>query len=645
MLRTRVIAGWTTSIVLALVFATLVTMIARFEVFVEPLRVRPPEPAPVTLRLAPTRIHAIDEAQARGVDVVSPRVARGELVTDPVIAALVRGYEDARRPPRGDEILGLFFVYFLLGLMAATWLRMLSPGRGALVRTQLGLLAITMVFVLYAKAHFLLTAAATTLVPIGALSLWTRVYLDRRTAFMIALVASCLIASMADFDPIAAVVFLAGGMSPVLLVRDKKKTWTMLPAGLAGGVASGAMYAAARVLFVGQFDLATELADPLRSDFVGALASGPLAGLVAVALHPFAWRSLGAVSRQRLLELSDLDQPLLRKMAKEAPGSWEHARAMANLAEAAANAIRGDALLTRVGAYYHDLGKTIQPKLFVENLARGEPSPHLGYEPDVSADAIMAHVVEGTAILRRGGIPEPVVEFAYTHHGTSVIEYFWHKTLEQGNPKQRDESFFRYPGMRPRTKETAILMLVDSIEAASRTIDPPERDKFEEMVQRIVFVKLRQGQLDESGLTLSDLRTLTTQLVDTLCNVHHTRIRYPWQDRKDKGEKQLPIPGAATEEEVVRARAEEEERRAAAEEDALAPAGGAAEDAQAEAHVASGSHEGAGEDGAAGAAADDAGPGREDAGGADGADEDGAAATRGAARGERGAREEETHEQ
>jgi putative nucleotidyltransferase with HDIG domain len=551
MLRTRVIATPTSAVVLSLSFTLLVTIIARIEVFIEPLRVVPSEPAPVTLRLAPTRVHAPEGGHVR---LVAPRVGRGRVIEDPVTAALVSAYEDARRPPRADETIGLFSVYFLLALLITVWLRTLSPGRGALVRTQLGLLGILLLFVVYAKGYFLLTDGATTLIPIGALSLWTRVYLDRRTAFMIALVAGCLFASMADFDPLAVVVFLACGMSPVMFVRDKKRIVSMLPAGAAGGLAAAGMYAAARVLFFEDFDLASELADPLRSDFVGALASGPLSGVAALALHPFAWRALGAVSRQRLLELSDLDQPLLRKMATEAPGSWEHARAMANLAEAAASAIGGDALLTRVGAYYHDLGKTIQPKLFVENLARGEPSPHLGLDPDVSADAIMAHVVQGTEMLRRGGIPEPVVEFAYTHHGTSVIEYFWHKCLEQGNPKRRDESFFRYPGMRPRTKETAILMLVDSIEAASRTIDPPEREKFDEMVQRIVFVKLHQGQLDESGLTLADLRTITTQLVDTLCNVHHSRIRYPWQDRKEHGQAPLPIPGAATEEDVVRAR-------------------------------------------------------------------------------------------
>jgi hypothetical protein len=147
----------------------------------------------------------------------------------------------------------------------------------------------------------------------------------------------------------------------------------------------------------------------------------------------------------------------------------------------------------------------------------------------VSADAIMAHVVQGAKLLREGGIPEPVVEFAYTHHGTQVIEYFWHKCKERGNPRSLREDSFRYPGMKPQTKETAILMLVDSIEAASRTIQPPERAKFEEMVQRILFTKLKSGQIDESGLTLEDLRILCLRMTETLVNMFHGRIKYPWQ--------------------------------------------------------------------------------------------------------------------
>jgi len=238
------------------------------------------------------------------------------------------------------------------------------------------------------------------------------------------------------------------------------------------------------------------------------------------------------VSRERLLDLTDLEQPLLKKMSRESPGSWEHSRAMANLAEAAASAIGADALLTRVGAYYHDLGKTTQAKYFVENLGHGERSPHEDLDPDVSADAIMAHVVVGAKILRDGGIPEPVVEFSYTHHGTQVVEFFWNKCNEQGNPKGLTESSFRYPGMKPQTKETAILMLVDSIEAASRTIDPPDRDRFEMMIQRVLFTKLTSGQLDECGLTLEDIRTLATRMTDTLVNMHHHRIKYQWQAKQ-----------------------------------------------------------------------------------------------------------------
>jgi hypothetical protein len=318
----------------------------------------------------------------------------------------------------------------------------------------------------------------------------------------------------------------------------------MLLAGGLAGLAGMVAFVCLTVVFEGRFNLVADIERGLGSNLLACVGGGIIAGLLGRGLREPAERVMGHVSRDKLLDLTDLEQPLLKKMAAEAPGSWEHARAMANLAEAAAAAIGADALLTRVGAYYHDLGKTVQPKYFIENLAHGEKSPHEALDPDVSADAIMAHVVMGTKILREGRIPEPVVEFAYTHHGTQVVEFFWHKCVEQGNPKGLTEEHFRYPGMKPQTKETAILMLVDSIEAASRTIWPPEQKKFEEMIQRVVFMKLSSGQLDESGLTLEDLRILIRRMAATLVNMYHGRIKYPWQRDADRATA-TPLPGQA----------------------------------------------------------------------------------------------------
>ena len=555
MLRTRLIASTLAAVLMSAVFALLMAFVNRAETFVEPARVMAAQPAPVTLRIPWARV-----VDGDGVRTTSELIARGDKVLDPDLAALVQAFEDRQRPPKADDLLGLFVVYFLIALMLTTYLRGLSPGRGALLRTQHGLLGLALALLVLAKAFLLFTPFPAQAVPVAAMSIWAALFLDRRTALMVSLAMAFLTASLVGFRLSCVAVYLATSVTAILALGEKKRGIRIVQTGAFGALAGVGVYVAARIIFDGGFDLAAELAEPLRSAMIASAANGVVSGVVAWALAGFAVITLGSVSRARLMELSDLDQPLLKKIAKEAPGSWEHSRAMANLAEAAANAIGADALLTRVGAYYHDAGKSCQAKYFVENLQPGEASPHRHIPPDLSADAIMAHVVEGVNILRRGRIPEPVVEFAYTHHGTSVIEYFWHKTLEEGNPRERDESFFRYPGMRPRTKETAILMLVDSVEAASRTIDPPERERFEEMVQRILFVKLRQGQLDESGLTLAELRTISTQLVDSLCSIYHSRIKYPWQEKKNGRESTLPLPGAATEEDVARARAEAELR-------------------------------------------------------------------------------------
>src|SRR6185436_4404542 len=279
---------------------------------------------------------------------------------------------------------------------------------------------------------------------------------DRRTAFLVSLVLAFVTASFLRFDLILLTVILVRGMGASLVFMDRRHPRQMVPAGAVAGLLACGLYVALTVVFEGSFDITRDLAQGASSMLVANFGGGLVAGVLALMIKDGAERLLGAVSRDKLLDLTDLEQPLLQKMAREAPGSWEHARAMANLAEAAASAVGADALLVRAGAYYHDLGKTVQPKYFVENLLPGEESPHEELEPEVSADAIMAHVVSGAKILREGAIPEPVVEFAYTHHGTQVVEFFWHKCQNAGNPKGLTEEHFRYPGMKPQTKETAI---------------------------------------------------------------------------------------------------------------------------------------------------------------------------------------------
>ena len=556
MLRTRLIAGRTSGLILSAVFASIITLASQVEVVLEPLRVDPVRPAPVTLRVPTNDLPPELELRHHGLP--QPlTVPRGDVVSDPESQRIVRAFERERRPPESSVLAGVWISYFVIAYIFLAYLRLFTGGRGGLLRTQAGLLVLVGATCVGAKLLLLFTGLSPFILPLATVPLWAALYFNRGSAAACGLVIALVCASFLDFEMPVIVTYLATTLGVVVFFYDRKHSTHMLVAGTAAGLFAALALISVALSSGNPIDVIGDVAELHGSILLSTIAGGMISGVLALLFQRVATAALGVVTRGKLQELTDVDHPLLRKMARDAPGSWQHARAMANLAEGAAAAIGADSLLTRVGAYYHDLGKTIQPKYYVENLTAGEPTPHADLEPDVSADAIMAHVVEGVRILREGGIPEPVVEFAYTHHGTSVIEYFWHKCLEAGNPKGLSDAAFRYPGMRPRTRETAILMLIDAIEAAARSVEEPSREKFEGVVQRVTNVKLRQGQLDESGLTMEDLRVLQSTLTDTLCNAHHNRIKYPWQDKKDSGEAPLPVPGVATERDVARERSRE----------------------------------------------------------------------------------------
>ena len=559
MLRTRVRAGPVAGLVMSVLFSLVLTAVQLGDHYVRAWVPKMGEAVKVSVRVPYGPRVIRDRATGRSElhyehqRIVVPRgtVLRRESDSDWTAFS----YDARHRPPETPRLVAVFAIFFTLTVGLTAYLRRFGHPRLRLLRVQGGLLAAMGLLAIVSKAVLLFTALPEFWLPVAAVPLWVATSFDRRTSFVVTVVLAFVVASFLDFDLILLCILLARGMSATLLYLDRKRSRQMILAGALAGLSAVALYVAIMVTFEGTFDWPGDLANPFGSQVIACFGGGLAGGLLGAMLRAPASRMLGHVPRERLLDLSDLEQPLLMQLAREAPGTFEHSRAMANLAEQAASAIGADALLTRVGAYYHDIGKSTQPKYFVENLSPDERSPHDELDPDVSADAIMAHVVLGAKILREGGVPEPVTEFAYTHHGTQLVEYFWMKCQQAGNPKGLDATAFRYPGMRPQTRETAIVMLVDSIEAASRTIDPPERDAFETMIQRIVFTKLKDGQLDECGLGVEDLNVIVNRMADALVNMHHHRIKYQWQAKRAQ---EFGVPSTAVSDDGTRVAPERE---------------------------------------------------------------------------------------
>lgn len=261
------------------------------------------------------------------------------------------------------------------------------------------------------------------------------------------------------------------------------------------------------------------------------LANGLIAPILTIGILPLFESLFGFSTNITLLELADLNQPLLKRMAVEAPGTYHHSIVVGNLGEAAAKAIGANPLLARVGAYYHDIGKMEIPDYFVENQL-GIKSKHESLNPTMSALVLASHVKKGRILGEMEGLPDAVLNFIEEHHGTTRMSYFYNKAVEMNLPIDSDEEF-RYPGPKPQTKETAIIMLADSTEAASRTLDKPTPARIRNLIQRLINDKFTSGELTQCELTLKDLSDIREAFVSILIGVFHQRIPYPKKEDKD----------------------------------------------------------------------------------------------------------------
>ncbi len=256
-----------------------------------------------------------------------------------------------------------------------------------------------------------------------------------------------------------------------------------------------------------------------------AMSNGIISAILCIGLQPLLEAIFNLATNSKLIELSNPNQPLLRRLLLEAPGTYHHSIIVANLAEAAASAVGGNALLARVGAYYHDVGKLKRPIYFKENQM-GD-NPHDRTDPRVSAAILTAHPRDGAAMAQKARIPEPVLEIIRQHHGDGVVLWFYDKAVKQYGAENVDINAFRYEGPRPRSKEAAAVMLADTIEAAARSVPDPNPEKIDELIHKLVRNKLNDGQLDESELTFGDLEKICSAFSTVLTGVFHERIEYP----------------------------------------------------------------------------------------------------------------------
>ncbi len=271
-------------------------------------------------------------------------------------------------------------------------------------------------------------------------------------------------------------------------------------------------------------------------ELVPGLVMGVLTPVLTLGLSPIFENLFGIVTPITLLELSDLNRPLLRTLATRAPGTYTHSVIVANLSEAAAEAINADALLARVGCYYHDIGKMVRPQYFVENQS-GE-NPHDELQPQMSALVLISHVREGVQIAEQEGLPQIIIDIIPQHHGTSEISYFKHRALERGMKDEVRDEDFRYLGPKPQTKEAGIIMLADSVEGAVRSLKERSPSRVKGMVRTLIEGKFTSGQLDECDLTLRDLHRIEQAFLPILMGTMHSRVEYPWQREKAEGGRQ-----------------------------------------------------------------------------------------------------------
>lgn len=325
----------------------------------------------------------------------------------------------------------------------------------------------------------------------------------------------------------AGLYFLFGSLASILFLSKHNRRGKILQAGLFVALINILVIFSIMLLQNGSYSSLD-----YGSSIIMAVISGIIAAVLTIGLLPFFEAGFSILSTMKLIELSNPNHPLLRKILTEAPGTYHHSVMVANLSESACESIGANGLLARVSSYYHDIGKTKRPHFFIENQMNIE-NPHDKIAPQLSKTIITAHATDGADYLRKYKMPKEIVDIAEQHHGTTLLKYFYHKAKQQSD-REILESDFRYEGPKAQTKEAAVIGIADSVEAAVRSLSNPTPQKIESLVNSIIVDRLQDGQFDECDITLKELDTVAKTLCESLKGIFHSRIEYPAETTKQK---------------------------------------------------------------------------------------------------------------
>ncbi|MFA7228962.1 MAG: HDIG domain-containing metalloprotein [Melioribacteraceae bacterium] len=440
---------------------------------------------------------------------------------------------DSYRIAKGEEIgfagrslqsLGKFLHILVIVLPLIIYIRLF---RRNIYKDNLKILLISCIILFISLLSFLVyqinvSSSIEFLVLVPVASMLLTIIFDSRIGFYSTIVTSLIAGGLQGNDYAFALMNIIAGSLAAYTVRDIKNRTQIFRSFLfifIGYAISILAFGFERFDSIGQ----------MLSSFAFAATNALISPVITYGLIIFVERIFKITTDLTLLELTDFNKPVLKELAKNAPGTFNHSITMGTLVENTAEAIGANPMLTRVGAYYHDIGKIVDPESFVENQMNSE-NVHEKLTPEQSVKLIMAHVKKGIELAREHRLPKEVIDFIPMHHGTMVISYFYSKAKELYGEDKVDINEYRYPGPKPNSKETAIVMLADACESTVRSLIDADSQKIENVVTNLINSRIDDGQLDDSPLTFSDIKKIKESFLGILVGQHHKRIRYPEQD-------------------------------------------------------------------------------------------------------------------